>query len=96
MATISLHARTDYFQNQNLSYRTGLVGNIYKMLYEEESKGLDGPRRYLQGGPCDVTCTSLSSKRLPKYPPTNKINLTSKSNLKLTANVALYIYTMVY
>ena len=35
---------------------------IYIMLYKEESKGLGGPRRYLQDGPCAITCTSLSSK----------------------------------
>jgi hypothetical protein len=34
---------------------TGLVEMIYMMLYEEESKGLDGPRRYLQDGPRAVT-----------------------------------------
>ena len=28
---------------------------IHMMLYEEESKGLDRPRRYLQDGPCGVT-----------------------------------------
>ena len=27
---------------------TSLVEKIYMMLYEEESKGLDGPRGYLQ------------------------------------------------
>jgi hypothetical protein len=51
---------------------TGLAEKIYMMLYMEESKGLDGPRRYLQYGSCAVTCfitcTSWSSKRLPKYP----------------------------
>ena len=34
---------------------TGLVEMIYIMLYEEESKGLDGPRRYLQDDPRAVT-----------------------------------------
>ena len=34
---------------------TRLAENIYKRLYEEDSKGLDGPRRYLQGGPRTVT-----------------------------------------
>jgi len=42
------------------------------MLYEEEAQELDGSRRYLQGGPRSVTwpvtCTSLTSKRLPKHP----------------------------
>jgi len=34
---------------------TGLMEKIYEMLYEEESKGLDRPRRYLRDGPCGVT-----------------------------------------
>jgi hypothetical protein len=32
-----------------------LVEMIHMMLYEEESKGLDGPRGYLQDGPRAVT-----------------------------------------
>jgi hypothetical protein len=30
---------------------TRLAEKIYMMLYKEESKELDGPRRYLQDGP---------------------------------------------
>ena len=47
------------------------------MLYEEENKGLCGPRRYLHDGPravtWSVTCASPSSKRLPKWPPPTNI-----------------------
>lgn len=62
---------------------TGLVKKIYKMLYEEESKGLDGPCTVT----CTVTCTSRRSKRLPKYPPTNIFYL-RRSHTTLTIRCA--------
>jgi hypothetical protein len=48
---------------------TGLVEMIYMMLYEEESKGLDGPRRHLQDGPRAVTWQVAELEETAQVPP---------------------------
>ena len=42
---------------------------IHMMLYKEESKGLDGPRRYLQDGPRAVTWHVAELKEIAQVPP---------------------------
>ena len=42
---------------------------IHMMLYEEESKGLDGPRRYLQDGPRAVTWHVAELKETAQVTP---------------------------
>ena len=41
---------------------------IHMMLYEEESKGLDGPRGYLQDGPRVVTWHVAELKETAQVP----------------------------
>ena len=54
---------------------TGLVEMIYMMLYEEESKGLDGPRRYLQDGPRAVTWHVAELKETAQADELNDIGM---------------------
>ena len=51
--------------------------DTYDTLYEEESKGLDGREDIYKMARAMSRDTSPSSKRLPKYPPTNTFYLSS-------------------
>jgi len=43
------------YEEESVRLLSRLVEMIHIMLYEEDSKGLGGPRRYLQDGPRAVT-----------------------------------------